>query len=153
MKIPVLVDGGEWLVESDHIAQYIARKFDPADTYRVLSNDIAALNIRAVLNGLMGEEVKVILAKRMGVPIEQYQFFDDATEAIVNSLQWLEQNAASFNSEKPGYPEFHLVCAFEHIDHYQLLPLEYPRLRSLVQQVLANETILKTSPFKLKPKA
>src|SRR4051794_10990584 len=61
MKVPVLRDQGRWLIESDHIAAYLARTYDPSDRYEVLTTDLATLNARAVLNGIMAEEVKVIL--------------------------------------------------------------------------------------------
>jgi glutathione S-transferase len=152
MKVPVLVDGANWIIESDHIAGYIVSKFDPADRYRFNPASLFHLNARAVLNGLMGDEVKIILARRAGVPTEKYTFFDDALEAIRNGLSWLETHADSFNANEPGYTEFHLTCAWEHISHYELVPLPYPKLKKIVEAVLKNKTIAKTSPFVLKPK-
>lgn len=152
MKVPVLKDGENWIIESDYIARYLSEKFDPADRFSVKTVNVQDLNIRAVLNGIMSEEVKVILAKRTGVPIEQYRFFDDALETIASGLSWLEQNAAAFDIETPSYKNFHFVCAWEHLVYYDLLPMPYPRLAKLFEKLGGHETIKKTSPFVLKPK-
>ncbi|MFL5813022.1 MAG: glutathione S-transferase N-terminal domain-containing protein, partial [Bdellovibrionia bacterium] len=90
LRVPVLVDGETWMIDSDHIAQYIVRKHDPTDQYQVLTHDTNDLNVRAVLNGIMSEEVTVIIARRLSVPTDQYSFFDDALDAIKNGLAWLE---------------------------------------------------------------
>ncbi len=152
MKVPVLIDRDKWLIESDHIASYIVRKFDPSDRYEVGTRDIRRLNARAVLNGIMAEEVKVVLGRRTGVPTERYRFFDDALETIQSGLDWLESKAELFNTGRPGYLEFHLVCAWEHIGYYDLVPLERLRLRRIVDDILEDDVIRRTSPFILKPK-
>jgi glutathione S-transferase len=152
MKVPILSDGTSWLIESDHIANDIVQKFDSTDRYLVRARDPWALNIRAVLNGIMSEEVKVILARRTGVPIEQYRFFDDAREAIFNGLQWLEENASRFNIDSPRYQEFHLVCAWEHLEYFDFAISSHTQLKNIVASVNQNKTVQKTSPFLLKPK-
>ncbi|HEX4924776.1 MAG TPA: glutathione S-transferase [Bdellovibrionales bacterium] len=153
LKVPVLVDGETWIIESDHIARYVAQKFDPADRFRVTASGLDDLNLRAVLNGIMTEEVKVILARRTGVPVEQYRFFADALEAIANGLMWLETNAGRFTPGEPGYREFHLVCLFQHLEWYELLPLNYPKLRSIVEETVRRVPVLvKTAPLTVKPK-
>lgn len=151
LKVPVLDDQGTWLIESDHIAEYVTDKFDSKDSFKVRAKDVQALNTRAVLNGIMSEEVKIILAKRTGVPTGDYVFFDNAFEAIHNGLQWLESNG-NFDRESPGYKEFHLTCVFEHLAYYDLLPLNFRTLRSTVDAVLKNPKVKQTSPFVLKPK-
>ncbi len=65
-KIPVLIDGSTWLVDSDHIASYLVRKLDPGDRFGVDVTDVTRLNVRAILNGLMLDEVKLILGARTG---------------------------------------------------------------------------------------
>ena len=153
MRVPVLVDQGEWLIESDHIAAYLARKLDPRDAFEVHTTDPASLNIRAVLNGIMLEEVKVILAKRTQVPVEQYAFFDKALEAMREGLAWLETKAAAFTPDAPKYREFHLVCLWDHLEYYGLLPLEpYGRLREVAAQVSSREKVKRSAPQVLKPR-
>jgi glutathione S-transferase len=152
-RIPVLVDGKTWMIESDHIAAYLTEKFDPADSLAVLTKDIFDLNARAVLNGIMAEEVKVILAKRTGVPIEQYPFFEKAFEAIRQGLEWVEENAEKFQSSGPKYRDLHLVCLWEHIEYYDLIPLTaYPKAHRIVREIARLPWVQKSAPLVLKPK-
>jgi glutathione S-transferase len=147
MKIPVLVDGARWVLDSENICRYVVRKYDPEDRYGVLSEELFDMNARAVLDGAMAEEVKLVLAKRTGLPVEQYAFFDKARAGISKSLKWLEENVSAFNSKKPGFKEFHLVCFWEHLGHYKLVELNYPRLEGLVREVSAIPEIKKSSPL------
>ncbi|HEX6995266.1 MAG TPA: glutathione S-transferase [Gammaproteobacteria bacterium] len=146
MKVPVLEDGGTWLVESDHIAQYVVRKVDPLDRYRVLASDPETLNLRAVMNAIMQEEVKLILAARTGIDTAAFPFFRKARLAIENGLDWLEARAERFDAASPGYAEFHLVSLVDHLDHHGLLPREHSRLREIVGRVSASETVAQSSP-------
>lgn len=152
-SVPVLVDGDDWVIDSDQIAEYLVTRFDSSDRYRVVSRSLFDRNVRSVLNGIMSDEVTVILARRTGVPTEQYSYFSDALEAIGDGLSWLEARAADFSPDRPGYREFHLVCAWEHISHYDLVPLAFPKLKSIVTRVLEAEKVRQTSPFILKPRS
>lgn len=152
MKVPILMDGKDWIIESDHISQYIVRKFDSSDRYQVQIKSLFDLNARAVMNGIMDSEVKIILARRTHVPVEQYVFFDKAFVAIKNGLSWLEESANNFTPHNPTYREFHLVCLWEHIEYYDLVPLEYKKLHKIVTEVSALPSIKKTAPLIVKPK-
>lgn len=146
MKVPVLVDDGRWLIESDHIAAYIVRKHDPEDRYRVLATDADTLNLRAVLNAMMAEEVKLILAERTGLATSPHAFFAKAREAIGNGLAWLNDRAEQFNPANPGYREFHLVCLWDHLRHYELFPLDYPRLAAIATELGEHARVDYSSP-------
>ena len=152
MRVPVLVDGATWMLESDHIAGYLVGKVDPQDRFHVLTRDAPTLNARAMLNAVMSEEVKVIIARRTEVPTEKYVFFDKALKMIEGGLAWLEANASVFNTDHPRYLEFHLVCAWDHLEYYELVPLEYPRLRALCETISRDERVRKSSPNVMKPK-
>lgn len=147
LRVPVLVDDGKWLIESDHIAKYLVEKFDSGDRYRVVSANFADLNFRAVLNGIMMEEVKLIIARRTGLPTEEYPFFDKCKLAIRNGLEWLETNSGAFSTASPGYLEFHLTCLWQHLAFYDLLPQQHPKLMAIVEEVTKNPKIARTSPF------
>lgn len=151
-RVPVLVDGETWMIDSDHIAQYVVRKFDPTDRYEVFTHQVNDLNIRAVLNGIMSEEVTVIIARRLSVPTEQYSFFDDALDAMKNGLAWLENNANQFDAENPKYKEFHLLSLWEHLCYYDLFPMSYERLRTLTAKISENPKIRQSSPQVIRPK-
>lgn len=146
MKVPVLEDGDVWLLESDHIAQYVVRKCDPGDRYRVLASNPETLNLRAVMNSIMQEEVKLILAARTGIETADLPFFSKARLAIENGLDWLEARADRFDAASPGYLEFHLVSLLDHLDHYGLMPHEYPALHEIVGSVSESEIVARSSP-------
>lgn len=152
-RVPVLEDGENWLIESDYIAEYLAQKFDPLDSLEVKSKNIFDLNARAILNGIMAEEVKVLIAKRMQVPIESYDYFDRAIEAMRGGLDWLENNSEKFSASSPKYRELHLVCLFEHIAYYDLIPLnQYQKLNRVVAEVSSLAWVKKSAPYILKPR-
>lgn len=146
MKVPVLEDGETWLIESEHIAQHIVRGHDAADRYRVLDADPHTLNLRAMMNGIMQEEVKLILAARTGVETAELPFFRKARVAIENGLEWLETRADRFDAGSPAYLEFHLVCLMDHLEHFRVVPLEYPSLRAIVGRVSESEITARSSP-------
>lgn len=147
MKVPTLVDGDNWLIESDHIVQYIVNKHDPSDKLGVHMNSVLEMNIRAVLNEIMQEEVKIVLGKRTQIPIEKYSFFDKALMAIKNGLQWLEENYSASSGELK-YRDIHLVCLWEHLGYNEITSLEgYPKLANVVKEKLEIAALKKSSPY------
>lgn len=153
MKVPVLTDGQDWIVESDHIADYVVRKFDHEDRFQVQTKDIFDLNARAIMNGIMTEEVKVILARRTSVPTEGVAFFDKALKAITEGMKWLESNHERFDVTNPKYRDIHLVCLWDHLDYYgNIIPLKYDGLRKVVSEISRSPEISRSSPHVLKPK-
>jgi glutathione S-transferase len=146
LQVPVLIDGDAWLTDSDAIAGYVVRCLDADDRYGVqthVPNDLAA---RAIMNGAMSAEVKLLLAERTGLPTEQFAFFAKARRVMENSLAWLEAQAANFDAAAPGYAEFHLVCMWEHIEHYASVPLDYPQLAQVVASVAELDCVKRSSP-------
>lgn len=152
MKVPILVDGDDWIIESDHIAAHLVRKLDPQDRFQVMTQNLFDLNARAVMNGAMTEEVKLILARRMSVPTQQYDFFSKALKAIDGALQWLETHASKFDVTSPKYRDLHLLCLWQHLEYYELVPLRYEGLRSVVERIASQPLIQPTAPWIVKPK-
>lgn len=135
MGVPVLEDEGAWLIDSNHIAYYLTKKYDPNDPFNVLSNDILDLNIRAVLDGMMGNEVKLILGARTGIAVDEFFYFQKAKKAIHNSLKWLAERHSSFSRAKLSFREIHLICALKHLQKYGLVEVqEYPDLYAIVSR-------------------
>ncbi len=145
MKVPALVDGKRCVIDSDNIAQYLTRKYDVQDKYKVLTNDVNALNTRAVMNGIMSTEVEILLAKRTGIDIIKYKRFDKMIDSINSGLQWLEQNASIFSS-KPTYLGFHLVCMWDHLELYAPIELNYPKLQKHVVELSNLSYVVSTLP-------
>ena len=91
LRIPTLVDGDHTLIESDHIARYIVAKHDPRDWFGVNSVEVDALNRLAVANGVMANEVVLILAKRGGLAdLDGVAYFRKLRGAIDSGLAWLD---------------------------------------------------------------
>ena len=153
MKVPALIDGENWIIESDHIAQYVVQTYDPDDRFEVKTKNIFDLNARAMINGIMSEEVKLILAKRTGLPVEQYTFFDKSLQAINSGLHWLEENHGQFNAVSPKYRDLHLVCLWDHLEYYTMVDLGlYPHLRDIVLRISGQAVVQQSAPHVVKSK-
>ncbi len=158
MKVPVLEHGKEWMMESDHISGYIVDQFDASksDKYRVWTRDIFDLNARAMMNGIMTDEVKVIAAGRHQVPVKNYSYFNKCYDSVKHGMQWLETHNEKMATtvKSPVYRDFHLVCLWEHLAYCDFIPLTpYPRLEDIVKKINeACPTLNKTAPFVVKPK-
>lgn len=153
MSVPVLKDGDVTLIESDDIARYLVDKLDPQDRFRVLTNDAKHLTARAVLNGIMAAEVRLILAERSGLQTAGAPYFDKARSVIQTGLDWLDSKADLFDPDDPGYLDFHLVSAWDHLAYYETADLNQTRLTEIAGAVSAHEQIAATAPDRLKPKA
>ena len=146
MKVPTLVDGETWLIDSDHIARYLVRIYQPQDDFSVLDESVSTLNFRAVMNGIMAAEVEWLLARRPGIPTDLYRRFDKILDSMRQGMAWLERNAAQFPS-KPSYSGFHLVCLWDHLACYQTLDLTpYSNLAELCGLLSQNDFVNKSIP-------
>lgn len=156
MKIPVLHHGDEWIIESDHISSYIVSLCDKSDKYRVNSQVVFDLNAKAMLNGIMDEELRVIVGARHGVPVKEYEYFNKSVRRVDHGLKWLEDNHAKFNAKSPTYKEFHLISCWDHLDYYNFVPNMsklFPHLNDIVHEVSdALPDIKKTAPLVMVPK-
>ena len=154
MKVPVLYHGDNWIIESDHIASYIVSNVDLKDKYQVDSKKLFDLNTRAMLNGIMAEEVKVIVAQRHNVPVHQYSNFNRSIDAVNNGLAWLESNHSKFDARTPTYREFHLACCWDHLVYYNFvadMETRFPKIHEIVSYVSSNSIINATAPIVLVP--
>lgn len=146
MSVPVLEDGSVWMVESDHIASYIVRTYDSDDPFGVLTDSIELLNARAVMNGIMGNEVKLILSARTGLDPTPHLYFQKAENAIIQSLTWLEAKADLFGSGELSYADFHFISMWDHLKLYGLLDMNYPKLTDLANKLSKSQTIQLSAP-------
>ena len=146
MRVPTLVDGDVTLIESDHIARYLVAKHDPADRLGVRSETVEDLNRLAVLNGVMANEVTPILSKRGGLEITGIVYFDKLLASIDSGLAWLD---ARIDPDAPSfdYRDLTLVCAWQHLAHYGLRPLDpYARLAARVARFAHRPSVAATTP-------
>lgn len=148
MKVPVLQHGDDWVIESDHISSYIVQLCDPTDRYKVNSRAVFDMNTKAMINGVMDESVKVIVATRHGVPVKEYEYFNKSVRRVSHGLQWLEDNHSKLSSKHPTYKEFHLICCWDHLNYVNFVPnltTLYPHLRDIVHEVSESLPVIKTT--------
>ena len=146
LRVPALVDGDVTLIESDHIARYLVARHDPADRLGVRSESVEDLNRLAVINGVMASEVTPILATRGGLDITGAVYFDKLLASIDSGLAWLD---ARTDPDAPGfdYRDLTLVCAWQHLAHYGLRPLDpYRRLAARVDRFADRPSVATTTP-------
>lgn len=154
MAVPVLTDNESWLIESDNIVSYLIEKNDPSDLLKFKTKDLETLNMRAVLNGIMSNEVKIIQGKRSGISIEDYSYFKKAKASMEASLDWINQRADRFNAGELNFENIHLVCAIEHIEYFQTMDMDqYHKIKRLVQEIGCHAVVKQSNPFLLKPVA
>jgi glutathione S-transferase len=148
MRVPTLVDGAVTVFESDHIARYVVGEYDPSDRLEVRRDDVRGMNILAVVNGVMANEVVLILAKRGGLTdVEGVTYFRKLIAAIDAGLAWLDKNTdpdqASFD-----YRDIALICMWQHVAHYATTQnLEkYVRVAARVARFSDRPSVASTTP-------
>ncbi len=148
MRVPTLVHGGEMLIESDHIARFLVERYDPEDRLGVTSGKVADLNRLAVANGIMDNEVSLILAKRGGLAdIDGVAYFRKLKVAIESGLAWLDLRTVP--DEGPfDYRDVTVVSMWQHLAHYALVPSldAYPRLAARVARFSDRPSVAATTP-------
>ncbi len=145
LAVPTLLHGEAMVVDSDHIAAWLVRRFDPEDRFKVLTTHTESLNARAVMNGLMAREVEILLAERSGLDTRGLPRFEKMRQSLRGGLQWLEARAADF-SDTPDYSVFHLLCLWQHMHINRLIDARYPALEALVQRWVDWPPIANTAP-------
>lgn len=148
MRVPTLVHGAVRLIESDHIARYVVGQYDPADRLGVRSEGADDLNRLAVVNGVMDNEVVLLLAKRGGVAdLDAVTYFRKLATAIDAGLGWLD---AHIDPDAPGfdYRDIAMVCLWQHLEHYQLVGGldRYGRIAARVARFADRPSVATTTP-------
>ncbi|MCI5047215.1 MAG: hypothetical protein MRY59_06915 [Aquisalinus sp.] len=146
MSVPVLSDGQQFVFESDNIARYVVRKFDPADAYGVLTEDTESLNLRAVMNGIMENDVKLVLSTRTGMEPDKYPYFQKARQAILQGIVWLEERGQCFAQDEITYREFYLISMWDHLTFYDVVELDYPVLLSTITKLSQSNLVRCCAP-------
>jgi glutathione S-transferase len=148
MRIPTLVHEGTTVIESDHIARYIVDRYDPADRLAVRAPSVAAMNRLAVVNGIMGHEVTLILARRGGLEdLDSVAYFRKLFHSITSGLAWLDRE---LDPEVDGfdYADVATICLWDHLVHYKLVPGldDYPRIAARVARFAHRPSVARTAP-------
>jgi glutathione S-transferase len=148
MRVPTLRDGDTTLIDSDHIARYLVHKHDPSDRLGVCSQAPVDLNRLALANGIMANEVVLLLARRAGLDdIEGVAYFRKLLTGIDQALAQLDRDVAI---DAPGfdYGDIALICMWQHIQHYQLrADLDrHARIAARVARCADRPSVASTTP-------
>jgi glutathione S-transferase len=148
LRVPALVDDGVTVVESDHIARYVVGKYDAADRFGVRSERVGDLNRLAVLNGIMDNEVVLILAKRGGLAdLGSVAYFRKLSTAIDGGLAWLDGHT---DPDDPAfdYRDIVTICMWQHVVHYEMVRgLDaYGRIAARVARFAERPSVAGTTP-------
>lgn len=135
MSVPVLKDGQQTVYDSDHIAAYIVKQFNPTDDFNVLTTDIDLLNARSLLNAAMSAEVRLVLGQRTGLDIENSDFFNKSKAVICATLDWCEAHASRFETSELTYIHFHLLSFWDHVHHYGLVEGHWPKISQITHSL------------------
>lgn len=150
MRVPTLIDGEVTLFESDHIARYVVRRHDPGDRLGVLSDRVEDLNRLALINGVMANEVVLILARRGGLEdIEGVAYFRKLGAAIDLALAAIDHDLAQVAADRDlAYRDVALICMWQHLEHYRLRPdlSRYAQIAAQVARFAERPSIASTTP-------
>lgn len=143
-RVPTLVDGEVTVIDSDHIARYLVAAHDPADRLGVRSERVEDLNRLAVANGVMDNEVVLILAQRTGVDVGG-AYFQKLRGGIEGGLAWLDARVTE--DARFDWGDVAVVCMWQHLEHYRLVSLEaYGRLAARVARFAGRASVVGTTP-------
>lgn len=148
MRVPTLIDGEQWVIESDHIVRHIVTTRAPHDPLRVLSPTVAEMNRLAVVSGIMANEVTIILAARGGLAdVMSHAYFQKLAAAMSAGLAWLDRELDP-GREGFDYVDVATICMWQHVVHYGLVPgLDgYPSIAGRVARFAERPSVAGTTP-------
>jgi glutathione S-transferase len=148
MRVPTLIHGAHTLIESDHIARYLVGRYDPSDRLGVRSERVDDLNRLAVANGVMNNEVVLLLARRGGLAdLEGVAYFRKLRTAIDQGLTWLDGRTDP-DADGFDYADIVTVCLWQHLVYYAFLPglEDYPRIAARVARLAGRPSVAATAP-------
>lgn len=143
-RVPTMILGDDIVVDSDHIARVVVERFDPADRLGVTSGRIPDLNRLAAINGVMANEVTLLLAARAGTDLATVPYFGKLRAALEDGLAHLDATTAEGGDF--DYRDVAMVSMWQHLEHYRFLPLPYPRLAARVARFADRPSVASTAP-------
>jgi glutathione S-transferase len=104
------------------------------------------LNRLSANNGIMANEVVILLAKRAGGDIDS-PYFAKLLAAITAALAWLDERT-SVDATRFDYRDIALVCMWQHLEHYGLLAGldRFRRVAARVEHLSTRPSVLATTP-------
>lgn len=146
-RIPAWMEDGETVWDSDHIARLVVRRYDPKDRLRVLSDAPRDANRLAVANGVMANEVVILLARRTGLGgTEGNAYFQKLHDGLAEGLAHLD--AHTDPDGDLAWSDVAAICAYEHVAHWTLVPGldRFEKLAALSKRHATRPSFATTSP-------
>src|SRR5262245_14544310 len=118
LRVPVLRDGAQWVVESDQIVRYLLETYDRGnDRFAFFSMSTDQRNALSIVSAVMGADVELLLSRRSGLGDQAGGlYFSRYREVIDRGLAWLEGNAATiWPAVELSYLDIALLCMWDHL--------------------------------------
>lgn len=142
-RVPALVDGNATIFDSEHIARYIVVNRDPSDRLRVCSTLAGDLNRLAVANGVMDNEVTVLLTQRSGGDISG-GYCKKLIASASDGLAWLDARAPA--SSPFDWADIATICMWQHIEYTKVFDLRpHAKLAARMAELAARPSVAATS--------
>jgi glutathione S-transferase len=141
-KIPMLLDDGDVIFDSNVIARYLLAKMQlPALTW-------AQENTLTTINAANDSLVELLLCKRSGFDIQDDRlFFNLQRERVGAVLEVLEQKVNAGEFARWDYLAISLYCLIDWIDFRDMHDLSrFPALRAFVAQHASQAAVAESDP-------
>lgn len=154
LRVPVLRDGANWVVESDQIVRYVLEAYDRnSDRFAFVSMTTAQRNALSIVSAVMGADVELTLSKRSGlVDHAGALYFRRYREVIEHGLAWLERNGAMiWPHVEFSYLDIALLCMWDHLRYGRLLDetVPYPWIDARTSRHAARPSVAATAPERM----
>lgn len=125
LRVPVLEDGDDWVIESDAIVRYLLERHDAGnDRFAFFSMTVAQRNALAMISATMGAEVELLLSQRSGLGAEhEGVYFRRYRVVIRECMSWLEERGPALWPECDlSYLDIALACMLDHLRYNDMMP-------------------------------
>lgn len=144
MTVPVLEHEGARIWDTHHVCRYLVEQAG-RDPLGVESLDVEGRNTLAVIFGVMGAEVRLILAARAGVPAEGRPF-DKVRATVKAGLGFLDARVDEDRRDL-DYLAVATVAMWEHLLLFRnAVEADAPRIDRWVRALSAHAAVRETAP-------
>lgn len=151
LRVPVLEDASNWVIESDAIVRYLLETHDAGnDRFAFLGMNVAQRNALSIVSSIMGAEVELLLSRRSGLG-EQHDglYFRRYHAVMAGCLGWLEERAPGLWPDHDfSYLDIALTCMLDHLRYNgfdEALPPS-PSVEARTARHAARPSVASTSP-------
>lgn len=142
MKIPVLVDGDQSVLDSRLIHRYLSEKFEFEALSWQQQNTLTTID--AANDAYI---IRLLLARSNVDPSGDGLLMNLQGDRVQETMAVLEAKVAAAEFERWDYPAICLYCLLDWVDFRELLDLSlYPNLAAFHEQACSKNIVRKTDP-------